>query len=138
MAETFSKRIVYQTVNEDSFITGSADIDIDIDFYNTSAERDSFRRDAPVNGECTIILQLQTSSGSGSVAISGKNKYGDVTQADGDMWTIASSVSVSTTAVVKSYLLHVSNPDSFDPNATGIIINIAGTAVNYKYRVIRV
>lgn len=145
MAETnfLATKVHTYYLNESDDTTGAnttaaTDKEITIQYYVTSNDRNTALRFAPANGEAVLSVTLSCTT-STTMNIQAKNIYGSNTQ--GDAWTIASSVSVSSTAKNFQYKLHLL--DGWDQNATGIVIildtsGIAGPDyVTYKGRLTR-
>jgi len=117
---------------------GDSTTTISIDFYsNYDNEKNAEERRGAKNGECTLILYLDPGVNT-SVVVSGKNIYGS--DKEQTAWEILASTAITTAGYTIVKQLQISNPDDFDPNATGIELTLQkldSTAIEYRYRIIR-
>lgn len=115
----------------------SYDIVLDFDPRDKNANL----RKSPKLGQCILIIEIKTVTGSGNVIIYGKNVYGSMYEQHANKWKIK-TVSCSTTPKVFTSLLHISNANKYDPNATGLRITLnndaIGDDIQYRGRVLRV
>ena len=118
--------------------SGTASAEIQINYqYSKSSSTDPFY-DAPENGEATLAMLLTTASGTASCTISAKNTYGNDIEEE-DYWQI-STTSVTSSGVNVVTMLHITNSQNYDPNASGIKIKISraeSVDITYKGRLVR-
>lgn len=110
-------------------------VTIDIVFPDLLGGGNAVNQQNAEHGQATLALNLATTSGTATVAIKAKNIYGNSDIIENDYWTVLSSVSVTTSGVTVVKMLHVSNTANFDPNASGLEINLSWSeSVTLEYR----
>lgn len=117
--------------------SGTASVSFVINYKKSKSLENVDEYKAPPNGECTLAMLLTSASSTASVTVSARNLYGDL--AEKDFWDVE-TITATTSGVNCINMLHITNSEKYDPNATGIEIKIARSEsvdVTYKGRIIR-